>query len=451
VQTTLDASFQLRVQTILDNRLKDLRNQGIDNGAALVADHVSGEILAWVNGGWTLDHVPASCIDAVITPRQPGSTLKPFLYALALEKGWTAATLVEDGPLVEPVGAGLHTYHNYSGGYYGPLRVREALGNSLNIPAVRIIRFLGVDTFLERLRTLGLESLREHPDFYGDGLALGNGEVPLLALVEAYATLARQGLYRPLKVLLDRAERPGTSRQAFSPEIASLIAHILSDPEARRLEFGQGNLLRFPVQTAVKTGTSGDYCDAWAIGFNHRYTAGVWMGNLDRRATHGITGSTGPALALRAIFAELNRWGVTQPLFLSPRLVKRRICRDTGLPADRDCPCYDEWFIPGTEPQPLKPMQKETRDFRLSRPTSHLRLALDPRVPDDQEAFLFELNQTPQNAKVQWLLDESLVATTSAGRFLWPMQRGNHTVRARIWLAGARHPAETPAVRFTVR
>ena len=161
----------------------------------------------------------------------------------------------------QPVGTGLHTFRNYSRQNYGLLRLRDALGNSLNIPAVRTVLFAGVDNFLLRLRDLGFSSLTRHPDYYGEGLALGNGEVTLFEIVQAYSTLARGGLFFPLRIFEENEART-KGRRAFSKEISSLIADILSDPQARLLEFGNGNLLRFPVQTAVKTGTSSDYRDA---------------------------------------------------------------------------------------------------------------------------------------------------------------------------------------------
>jgi penicillin-binding protein 1C len=292
VTTTLDAALQERVQRLLDRRVERLRGRGVGDGAALVVDHLSGEILAWVDAG-SFEDSEGGQIDAVLAPRQPGSTLKPLLYALAFEKGWSAATLVEDAPIADAVGHGLHLYRNYSRNHYGPLRVRLALGNSLNVPAVRAIRFVGRADFLERLRRAGVTSLRAHPDHYGDGLALGNGEVALLELVHAYATLARGGRFEPLRWTVDPVAPRDAPRRVYDPEVSALIADILADPEARELEFGRGGLLDFPVQTAVKTGTSNDYRDAWALGFSHRFTAGVWMGNLDRRPMQDVTGSRG--------------------------------------------------------------------------------------------------------------------------------------------------------------
>lgn len=450
LRTTLDSGLQLTVQTILDNRLKDIKQRGAGNGAVLIIDHQRNEVLAWVNSGSCLADVPESWIDAVTTPRQPGSTLKPLLYALALEKGWTAATLVDDQPLAAAVGRGLHSYHNYSRTHYGPLRVREALGNSLNIPAVRAIQFVGVDTFLDCLHELEIRSLQQHPDFYGDGLALGNGEITLLELVRAYTVLAGQGTYRPLKYLMDDPPRQG-ARRIFSTETASLIGSILSDPEARRLEFGSGSLLRFPVQTAVKTGTSSDYRDAWAVGYNSQFTVGVWIGNLNQQATDGITGASGPALILRSVFAELNRHRETRPLYLSPRLVKIDVCRDSGLPADGSCSAVSEWFVPGTEPQSRSVCPREALPVYLQFPTPGLQLAMDPRIADDQEAFVFRLANLNTKGKVAWYIDDKLTATTPDGEYLWPLQRGPHSVKARIAFDGTGRFQETSAVRFTVK
>ncbi len=451
LRTTLDAGLQHTVQTILDHRIKDLKDRGARNGAALIVDHQRSEVLAWVNSGACLDDVAASWIDAITTPRQPGSTLKPLLYALALEKGWTAATLVDDYPLSAPVGRGLHSYHNYSRTHYGPLRVREALGNSLNIPAVRAIQFVGVANFLDCLRTLGIRSLQQHPDFYGDGLALGNGEITLLELVRAYTVLARQGRYRPLACAITEESRQPATRRIFSAEIASLIGNILSDPQARHLEFGNGSLLRFPVQTAVKTGTSSDYRDAWAVGFNHRFTVGIWIGNLDHRTTDGITGSNGPALVLRSVFAELNRHQHTRPLYLSPRLVKAEICRDSGLPADGDCASLSEWFVPGTEPNAQAVLPEDARAIYLQQPTPGMQLAMDPRIKESQQAFVFKLANLPHNTPVDWYVDDKLAASTSTAEYLWTLQPGIHSVSTRIWQAESGRFQDTASVRFVVK
>lgn len=466
--TTLDSTLQKKTQKILDTRLDALKSRNVSSGAVLVVDHSTDEVLAWVNSGGELSEMPESHIDRVVTPRQPGSTLKPFLYALALEKGWTAATLIDDSPLASRVGSGLHAYHNYSRHNYGPLRLREALGNSLNIPAIRTAQFTGLYPFFDRLQALGFESLDKHPDYYGEGLALGNGEVTLYELARAYAALARRGVYRPLKTTLEPTAAKDPPRQIYSGEISSLIADILSDPQARHLEFGSGSLFRFPVQTAVKTGTSSDYRDAWAIGFSFRNTVGVWMGNLDRRPMKEVTGSFGPAVVLRAVFAELNRHRDSRPLYLSPRLGKSRICRISGMKAGADCPSMDEWFEPGKAPEERCKMihrfteaeksgihsaNPKERPLRLVQPTNGLQLAMDPRIPDDKEFFPFILPGDLSFEKVDWLVDGEVDGSTPhyVTQFPWKVSRGTHHVVARVWLEGDKSPIDSDEVRFYVK
>ncbi|MEE8573840.1 MAG: transglycosylase domain-containing protein [Thermodesulfobacteriota bacterium] len=461
--TTLDRALQMRVQDILDSRLSALKKRNVENAAALVVDHLTGEVLAWVNAG--VSPLKTNGIDAVTTRRQPGSTLKPLLYTLALEKGWTAATIIEDSQLSSPVGSGLHSYHNYSRRHYGKLRLRDALGNSLNIPAVRAVRFTGVDDFLTRLRSLGLKSLKRGPEHYGEGLALGNGEVTLLELVTAYSTLARGGSFRALSLLMEEGGRRDGEVRVIDREAASLISSILSDPQARTLEFGRGNLLNFPIQTAVKTGTSNDYRDAWAVGFTHRYTVGVWMGNLGNSAMQNISGSTGPALVLRAIFSELGRRAEPRPLYISSKLRKTDICRITGLLSTPECPSAAEWFrtgnLPkkecavhagvGEEPRVLTARATKRR-IKLLQPSPGMQMALDPRIPDEVEAFALKLSDFATPERVDWMIDSSVVGTTNGKKeFLWHPTRGSHLVSARVWQRGATVATETPKVRFHVK
>jgi penicillin-binding protein 1C len=431
IHTTLDSELQQYTYDLLQQRLHQLAAYNVHQAAALVVDLQNQHILAWVNASQNQEKLPEETwIDAVTLPRQPGSTLKPFIYALALAKGWTAATLIDDSPLTEAIGFGLHSYHNYSHQYYGPLRLRDALGNSLNTPAVRAMQFVGVDTALRTLRQLGM-NLEQGIDFYGDGLALGNGEVSLFELVQAYTALAHQGQFRPLTAWVDH-DRPA-SRPVFSPEVSSLVANILSDPDARHLEFGRSSLLRFPVQTAVKTGTSTDYHDAWAVGFNYRYAVGVWLGNVDQSAMQEISGAIGAVLVLRSLFAKLNQNQTTEPLFLSPKLHLAAVCRDTGLLANEQCASRSEWFLQDTLPAKQAPTAGQTpKPLRLQQPSYDLQLASDPRIPDEYEAFALQINRDTVGT-VQWFIDGQWVAQTEGQNYyLWPLQRGKHYAQAKI-------------------
>lgn len=433
IRTTLNSSLQKNIQRILDQRLAQLNQRHVENGAVLVVDHQTSEILAWViagNDNNSHGSKPAGYqIDAVMTPRQPGSTLKPLLYGLALDKGWTAATLIEDAPLAEAIGTGLHRFRNYSRTYYGRVTLREALGNSLNIPAVHAINYVGKSHFLTALHQLGFTSLQQPADYYDIGLALGDGEVTLFELVQAYSALANHGVFTSLRYTMNET-LPIVKRPIYSPEAASIIGNILSDPWARRLEFGSGSILNFPVQTAVKTGTSTDYHDAWAIGYNYQYTVGVWLGNLDQTPMNGITGAIGPALILRSVFAELTRHEQTHSLYLSPKLLPANVCIPTQV--NQGCYSRTEYFIPGTTlPDNLKASMRQPI-IKLSRPSEGLRLAIDPRIPTAVQSFEFEVDGIIKGDQVMWHIDNQPVITTETGSYLWPLSSDFHRVKVTV-------------------
>jgi penicillin-binding protein 1C len=464
IKTTISSELQQRVQEILDTRLRALAEMNVTNGAVLVVDNRTAEVLAWVNGVASLDG-DGSQIDAITTLRQPGSSLKPFLYAAALEKGWSPSTVITDAPLAEGVGAGLHSYRNYSRIHYGELPLREALGNSLNIPAIKTIQYVGNREFLSFLRHAGFSSLDKGPEFYGEGLALGNGEVSLLELVQGYVMLANRGRWRPLRVVFDEGATPEGERQIVSPEVSSLIGNILADPNARRREFGSGGLLRFPVQTAVKTGTSTDYRDAWVVGYTDRYTVGVWMGNLNRLSMRDVTGAKGPALVLRTVFADLQRLSESRPLYLAPTLARRTVCPHSGKLAGERCPHVEELFVPGTEPSVrcdhnhgIERGERPHRGalgppLRISMPTPGLHIARDPRIPDHLEAVPFEVESSAGVSEITWIVDGKEVARTGSGitKWSWSPVEGRHTVRAVASIAGSSDTVTSHEVGFWVR
>jgi penicillin-binding protein 1C len=457
IRTTLDPHVQLTAQKILDGALTGLAKRHVRDGAILIVDHRRNEILGWVVGRTATAQDAAASptsgyaangYDTVLTPRQPGSTMKPLLYALALEQGWTAATLIDDAELSESVSGGQHTFHNYSHRHYGPLRLREALGNSLNIPAVKTLKFVGGDVFMARLHAVGITSLTNHPEFYGDGLALGNGEVSLYEMAQAYTVLAREGRYQPLTLLANDPSRPEV--RVFTPAVATLIGNILADPEARMLEFGRG--LQFPVETAIKTGTSTDYRDAWAIAFDYQHTIAVWMGNLDGSAMDGVTGAVGPAMVLRSLFSEINRNQDTRPLALSQDLVLAKICRQDGRLVDHTCESTTEWFLPGTVPPPAAALNVAAApQYRLLQPTAGLQVAHDPRIPAEFEALPMQIAAVPGFRRADWYVDGKLAACTTDTHYPWPLQRGAHSVRALVWTDTAAGAQATEDIRFNVR
>ena len=459
LRTTLDASLQAEAQRLLDAALARMRPLGAGHAAALVLDHRDDAVRVWANAR------SGTAIDAVRIRRQPGSTLKPFVYGLALERGSTAASLIDDLPLLSPVGAGLHRYRNFSGQHHGAIRLRLALANSLNIPAVRTMERLPKGLLLGRLRRLGFVGLSLPAEHYGAGLALGNGEVTLEELVGAYAVLARGGVHRPARLVEGGGiGLLGQERRLFDPEVTSLLTDILSDDEARALEFGRRGALALPMPAALKTGTSNDHRDAWAVGFSDRYVVGVWMGDLEQRPMRGITGSTGPAPVLRALLGVLHAHQPAASLPRSSQLVRAAICAETGELASSACPAADEWFRPAYRPQHVCARHGERlpsvttqgpgdSELRLEQPTPGLHLAMDPRIPDVLEAFEFSLVEDPGAARVEWMVDDLPVnlPRASARSWRWQVSHGRHSVQATLWRDDGSPSMETARVAFFVR
>ena len=452
VRSTLDGSLQSQLQPVVDSRLYELQEMGADSGALLVVDVQTSQVLAWVVA--TLDYPNQDVhYDTVLLKRQPGSALKPFLYAIALSQGWTASTLIEDTPLSERVLEGIHHYRNYSNRHYGPISLRNALGNSLNIPAVRTLRFVGGKNFLSVLKQLGLVSLAQEATYYGGGLALGNGEVSLFELVRAYGVLANRGVYRELTITEQALDR-SKSQRVFTPEVASLISSILSDPEARALEFGSG-VLNFPYQTAIKTGTSTAFRDSWSIAYNNRYVVGAWIGNLENRPMQGVTGSIGSASVVRSTFDILNRRDQPEHLWVSPKLEKKLVSTTTGLLAqDNDhSSTRIEYFIERNYPRttPLEQVDFLARNssIRFVAPTSKLEFAIDPRIPMEHQAYEFILDGVNETDEVEWSID-GVVTNAQGGRLLWNMTPGNHVLRASV-KSGRGEIIQTDSITFIVR
>lgn len=311
VRTTLDLSLHDFIETELRRQLAALAGRDVTGGAAVVLDNRSGEVLALVGSPDYWDP-RAGQVNGAWAARSPGSALKPFTYWLAFEAGCSPATVVPDLPAEFPTATGVYRPENYGRRLLGPVRLRTALACSLNLPAVRLLFAHvpgGPAALRSRLRDdLGLTTLRRPAEHYGLGLTLGSGEVRLLELTNAYAALARGGVARPFRLLADAdANEPATpGRPVGDPRAAFLVADILADPDARAANFGLETPLRWPFPVAVKTGTSTDFRDNWALGFTPEFTVGVWVGNFSGAPMAGVSGVAGAAPLLHAIFARLH-------------------------------------------------------------------------------------------------------------------------------------------------
>jgi penicillin-binding protein 1C len=360
VVTTLDARLQTEVEGIARAHRDLLAQHGAHNVAVVVLDNASGEWLAWEGSGDYTNEAHGGTINGPLAPRQPGSALKPLIYALGFENGETPATVLADIPSSFPTAQPGIVYapRNYDGMFHGPLRVRMALAGSQNVPAVALASRIGVPPILRFLRAAGFESLDRSASHYGLGLALGNAEVTLAELVGAYAALARGGVWHaPQAVRDDTAGRDAVStRVIVSPRTAFWVSDILSDDEARAYVFGRGGYLEFPFPVAVKTGTSQAYRDNWAIGYTPDVTVGVWVGNFDRRPLVGSSGVTGAGPIFHAVMlaAHEHAHGRDEPgASILPRpedLTETPICELSGMVAGAMCPVRVREWLPAGHP-----------------------------------------------------------------------------------------------------
>ena len=357
VTTTLDLELNRFVEQTLRSLLARLREQQVGNGAAVVLDNRTGAVLALV-GSEDYFAPAAGQVNGAWAPRSAGSTLKPFTYALAFERGATPASIVADVPCEFSTATGVFAPVNYDRHCHGPVRHRLALANSLNIPAVRVLDELGGAAVLHaRLRACGLTTLAQPAEHYGLGLTLGNAEVRLLELANAYACLARLGEWRPWRLLEGAGDCESPTR-VISREAAWLVADVLADNRARALAFGLETPLRFDFPVACKTGTSTDYRDNWAVGYTPEFTVAVWAGNFDGSPMRGVSGVTGAGPVLHTIFQNLRtRFGTTwfePPTGWVQRevhpLTGKLVTEDARRSLTKDFAAVREWFPPDRLP-----------------------------------------------------------------------------------------------------
>ncbi|MGY4831783.1 penicillin-binding protein 1C [Sphaerotilaceae bacterium SBD11-9] len=392
-KTTLDARLQRFAIATLRRQLAELSGHNVEDGAVLVLDNASGEVRAWVGSSGSLSD--AAQVDGVTARRQPGSTLKPFVYGLAFERRLiTPASLLDDSPAQLATTNGLYLPQNYEKDFKGWVSARTALASSLNVPAVRVGAMLGPDALLERLNALGL-ALPEPAGYYGHALALGGADVTLLALTRAYRQLAR-----------------GT---AFTPATSYLVTDILADNAARARTFGLDSALVTPGFAAVKTGTSKDMRDNWCIGFTDRYTVGVWVGNASGEAMHHVSGVSGAAPVWQALVKQLHQGQPSR----RPPLPRGVVAQRVQIAGGRE-PARDEVFLAGTT-QATWQASAQLRDaprFGITNPRDGSIFALDPDMPPQAQRIRFE------GERGTWRLDGKRVA--QGEHFNWAPWPGRH-------------------------
>ncbi|MEH1869632.1 MAG: penicillin-binding protein 1C [Nostoc sp.] len=450
IRTTINRPLQQFVEAQVQQVISSLAANNVHDAAALVIDNDTGEVLAYVGSPDYFNQAKLGRNDGVQALRQPGSTLKPFVYELALEKGLIRLnTILADVPARYAIpGARLYSPTDYTERFLGPVRVRIALANSLNVPAVRVLEKVGVQTFLERLHQLGFENLNQTPEHYGLGLTLGSGEVSLWELARAYLTIARQGEATPLVSRFSDSPLPNPHSLLPKQTIWQLITNILSDNHARATAFGVNSVLNLPFPVAVKTGTSSNFRDTWTVGFTTDYTVATWVGNFNGEPMRQVSGVTGAAPLWNRIMLHLHEH--QEPAAFPPPegLIQLPICAISGLRPTPDCTSVvQEYFYPedkiayeGDNQFNLPPEYNEwlAKQQQSSLVSNNLRI-LSPHhgdlflvYPGEETKQKLEFKLAGNKfAPVEWWLNGEKLDTNSANSLFWNLRPGKWDLEAR--------------------
>lgn len=444
-RTHIDPGLQRRFNSLVAAICRKRPHEGLRQAAVLAIRNRDRAVVAWVGSPDWHDPVVGQ-VDGVTALRSPGSALKPFLYALALESGRTLADILADEPMTLPVAGGAFRPMDYDGQTRGPVRLRVALASSLNLPALRLVRELTPTAFLLRLRELGF-ALPKSADHYGLALTLGDGEVSLLELTAAYAALAAGGAYQA--PLLWQGQERSAPRPVISPAAARLVADALADDRAREIGFGRNGVLELPFPAAVKTGTSQQHRDNWCLGFTEEFTVGVWVGNFQGQPMAGISGVTGagPLWRQAMLLTHQGRSAALPPW--PPNMARHPICSLSGsLPAlEGGCPIIEEIFEKSTIPKNVCPlhqtkMKAATKPAALKKPDTQLELlvpasgavyALDPDVPPEMQVLALQADFPHKTKGAAWRVNGT------------PLAPSDNHLEARLKLSPGRHVVELAA------
>jgi penicillin-binding protein 1C len=428
LRTSLDADLQSFALDTLREKLIELQDRHVEDGAVVVLDNASGEVLAWVGSSDTTSQAPE--VDGVTAPRLPGSTLKPFLYGLAIERRvLTAASPLEDSPLVLDTPLGQYIPQNYERDFKGWVSVRTALGSSLNVPAVRTLLLLGMERFHAGLKSMGFSTLTHDSDFYGYSLALGGGEVTLLDLTNAYRSLANGGVLRPVSWIPAPGEHRGNmslGRRVLSPQTAYIVSDILADKAARGLTFGLSSPLETIGYASVKTGTSKDMRDNWCIGYTDRYTVGIWVGNASGEPMRDVSGVSGAAPIWQAVMNYLQKGRPGKPPKPLGGVDSRLVHFEPAIEPERR-----EFFLAGTALDRIVMARNASLNSRIEGPGNGAILARDPDIPAERQKVRFRIDCAGKT--LDWFIngkpaDPNWIDTD--GSLLWPPMVGTHRITA---------------------
>ncbi len=446
VRTTIDRPLQEFVEAQTRDVVGRLGAYGVRHGAVLVVDNRTGEVLAYAGSPDYFADDDLGRNDGVQAQRQPGSALKPFLYELALERRIVRPdTILADVPATYAIpGARLYQPADYSNRFLGPVRVRIALADSLNVPAVRVLERTGVEAFRRRLLALGFAHLTKPASYYGLGLTLGGGEVSLAELARAYATAARGGVPMRLVETFDATPRNAPPADDASPADPAwpLVTDILADPHARAAAFGVDSILRLPFAAAVKTGTSSDFRDTWTVGYTRAYTVAVWVGNFDGAPMRGISGVTGAGPLWARIMLHLHEGAEPAPFAPPPGYIRTPMCATTGAAPGPACATVvAEWFDRADlrrRTHAPNPAYAVEYDAWLAHQPAREHLPTRILFPHDGDVFVFDPHggrsqrlafetAGPRDRSLRVTLDGHALAP-SGSDYLWPLRLGKHAL-----------------------
>ena len=454
IQTSCDYALQEKVEKLVGDHIQGLEKKSITNAAVIIMDNVTGEILSMVGSKDFFNTRHDGQVNGAVSLRQPGSTLKPFTYGLALERGMTAAEILEDKDYYFPTPGGSYSPRNYDKRFHGKVRLRQALACSYNVPAVTLLDRLGTDLLYQRLKLMDFESLDKSPSHYGVGLTLGNGEVTLLELTRAYSSLSRGGIYMEDRSILKcfdaqemeiKWDKQKKSRRIFSSQIAFILTDILADRDARVPAFGYLSPLNLPFACAVKTGTSADFRDNWTVGYTPKYTVGVWVGNFDASPMFNISGVTGCGPLFKDIMLLLENKNTEVKFTQAEDVIKVKICPLSGNIATEYCPgAMDDIFIEGTEPQEFCPVHTGVdepsgfppdgkEEFEIAFPRENDVFKMDPILRRSYQRIKLKTNVPDNTAidRVEWWVDNQKIGDTSFPYSLfWNLDPGLHRIKA---------------------
>ncbi|MBN2441276.1 MAG: penicillin-binding protein 1C [Spirochaetales bacterium] len=490
VSTTLDLDLNTQVEDIVRDHVRTLAAGGLTNASVVILDNKTGAILSMVGSVnyWDGDN---GAVNGAVSLRQPGSTLKPFTYALAFERGFSPVTVIADikTQYIDNNGD-IYIPRNYSDKYYGPVLMAEALGRSLNVSAIRIANMIGVSSLLDTLKEAGFTSLHKDADFYGLGLTLGNGEVTLLELAQGYALFPRKGIPCKAEAVTSLLTPPDDKKLLFSEQVCFLITDILSNEQLRIRAFGPLNPLLLPFPMAIKTGTSSNWRDNWVVGYTEEITIAVWAGDFKGSPMNQVSGAIGAGPLFRKIALLANNHlsltpGTSAP---PPGVQKIVICKLSGGIPSEYCTDYASWYvIKDEEKRPFCHVHKKVAiDIRngllaSSKCPSHFtedvigvyldpgyaewqsengyhppptrysplcmpdEIAVDALVithPQEHDIFIIEPGYNPETqslelkgeadppvGEIEWIVDKRLVATAPwPYSASWQLKKGKHTL-----------------------